>query len=144
MDTWRRKVPRGQLNFQRRAMNCESSRNLPTGKCEVISGKSVGCGRPESRKGNSSPGVMNPGTSEPSWTRELFRMFLTLWFLVKTQRKKIVLAWGRSVEERGERGTKRDQKKKIFLFHHVRHVWWIDLTTARAPHVRHPWSLQHT
>jgi hypothetical protein len=44
-------------------MNCESSRKLPTGKCEVISGKSVGCGRPAWRKGFSSPGVMKPGTS---------------------------------------------------------------------------------
>ena len=44
-------------------MNCESSRNLPTGKCDVISGKSVGCGRPAWRKGFSSPGVMKPGTS---------------------------------------------------------------------------------
>jgi hypothetical protein len=44
-------------------MNCESSRNLPTVKCDVISGKSVGCGRPGWRKGFSSPGVMKPGTS---------------------------------------------------------------------------------
>ena len=53
------------LDFKRRAMNDESSRNLPTGKCEVISGKSVGCGSPVSRKDNSSPGVMKSGTSEP-------------------------------------------------------------------------------
>ena len=64
--TWTRGGARLQgvnLDFQRRAMNCESSRKLPTGKCEVISGKSVGCGRPAWRKGFSSPGVMKPGTS---------------------------------------------------------------------------------
>jgi hypothetical protein len=51
------------LDFQRRVMNCESSRNLPTGKCDVISGKSVGRGRPTWRKDFSSPGVVKPGTS---------------------------------------------------------------------------------
>jgi hypothetical protein len=66
MDTWSLKTPSGvNLDFQRRAMNCERSRNFPTGKCDVISGKSVGCGRPELRKDFSSPGVMNPGTREP-------------------------------------------------------------------------------
>jgi hypothetical protein len=66
--TWTRGGGRHQgvnLDFQRRAMNCESSRNLPTGKCDVISGKSVGCGRPAWRKAFSSPGVMKPGTSGP-------------------------------------------------------------------------------
>ena len=48
------------LDFQRRSMS-----NFPTRKCEVISGKCVCCGRPASRKGNSSPGVMKPGTNEP-------------------------------------------------------------------------------
>ena len=64
--TWTRVGGRHQgvnLDFQRRVMNCESSRNLPTGKCDVISGKSVACGRPAWRKGFSSPGVMKPGTS---------------------------------------------------------------------------------
>ena len=64
--TWTRGDGRHQgvnLDFQRHAMNCESSRNLPTDKCEVISGKCVGCGRPEWRKDFSSPGVMKSGTS---------------------------------------------------------------------------------
>jgi hypothetical protein len=46
-------------------MSCEISRNLSTSKCEVISGKSVGFGRPVSRKDNRSPGVMKPGTNDP-------------------------------------------------------------------------------
>jgi hypothetical protein len=61
----RKKMIFGSLDFQRRAMNCERSRNFPTGKCDVISGKSVGCGRPAWMKDFSSPGVMNPGTREP-------------------------------------------------------------------------------
>ena len=46
-------------------MNYGSSRNLPTGMCDVTSGKSVGCGRPTWRKGFSSSGVIKPGTSGP-------------------------------------------------------------------------------
>jgi hypothetical protein len=38
---------------------------LPTGKCDAISGKIVGRGRPEWRKGFSSPGVMKPVTGGP-------------------------------------------------------------------------------
>ena len=38
---------------------------MPTGKCHVISGKSVGCGRTGWRKGFRSPGVMKSGTSGP-------------------------------------------------------------------------------
>jgi hypothetical protein len=66
--TWTRGGGRYQgfnLDFQRHVMNCENSRNLPTGKCDVISGKNVGCGRSVWRKGFSSPGVMKPGTSGP-------------------------------------------------------------------------------
>ncbi len=54
--TWTRGGERLQgvnLDFQRRGMNYEGSRNLPTGKCHVISGKSVGCGRSAWRKGFS-------------------------------------------------------------------------------------------
>ncbi len=39
------------------------------------------------------------------------------------KRKKNSLAWGRSVEERGERGENWDQKKKINFFHP--HVWYV-------------------
>jgi hypothetical protein len=53
------------LDFQRHVMNCESSRNLLTGKCDVISGKNVGCGRPVSRKDNSSHSVIKPGINYP-------------------------------------------------------------------------------
>jgi hypothetical protein len=40
-------------------------------------------------------------------------------------RKKNSLSWGRSVEERGERGTRWDKKKSIFFTE-------IDFTTARG------------
>ena len=66
--TWTRGGDRHQgvnLDFQRRVVNCGSSRNLPTDKCKSTSGKSVGCGRPVSWKGNTSHAVMKPGISEP-------------------------------------------------------------------------------
>jgi hypothetical protein len=53
------------LDFQRRVMNYESSRNLRTGKCDVISGKRAGCGSPVSRIVNSSRTVMKPGMNLP-------------------------------------------------------------------------------
>ncbi len=51
--------------------------------------------------------------------------------------KKDGFPGGRSVEQRGERGTKRDKKKFQFFSPHVWYVWWIDHTTTRAVNV---WS----
>ncbi len=54
---------RARVHGRVEAEDSKGSRNLPTGKYDVISGKNVGCGRPAWRKGFSSPGVMKPGTS---------------------------------------------------------------------------------
>ena len=59
--TWTRGDTRHQgvnLDFQRRVMNYESSRNLPTGKYDVISGNIVGCGRPAWRKEGASNSLL--------------------------------------------------------------------------------------
>ena len=46
----------------------------------------------------------------------------------------------RSVKERGERGTKKDNffLRQFFFFTTVRYVWWIDHTTVRVTHVWSP------
>ncbi len=66
--------PGVNLHLRRRAVNCGSSRNLPTGKCEATSGKSDGCGRPVSRKGNRSHVVLKPGMNEPESARSAKRL----------------------------------------------------------------------
>jgi hypothetical protein len=63
MDTWRWKTPRGQLGFPKTRDELREVKEFA--ECDVISGKSVGCGRSVWRKDFSSPGVMKSVTIGP-------------------------------------------------------------------------------